>query len=390
MTIGIVLAKTPSYSETFFNSKLKGLQAHGVKVTLFVQDNANNYNVCKVVKATRLSRKKFLLPFHVFFVLLGLVPHLKTVLRFIKLEKSTGRNRTEILKHIVVNSHILKAKLDWLHFGFATMALQSENVAKAIGAKMAVSCRGYDMDVYPLKYSGCYDLVWERVDKVHAISKYMLSKAYEHGLKPETPHAIIYPAVDLSLFQKEIPVTDNKNTITKLTTIARLHWIKGLSYTLEALAILKQNGIKFRYQIIGSGDQYEPLRFAVHQLDLEDCVDFLGQMPHKDVVGVLKTTDVYIQYSMSEGFCNAVLEAQALGCLCIVSDGGGLLENILDSKTGWVVPKAQPNLLAKKLEAVIRLEVSQKQIIRENAVNRIKKEFQIEKQIELFIKMYKA
>ncbi|MBK7870836.1 MAG: glycosyltransferase family 4 protein [Saprospiraceae bacterium] len=49
--------------------------------------------------------------------------------------------------------------------------------------------------------------------------------------------------------------------------------------------------------------------------------------------------DIYLQYSIQEGFCNAVLEAQAMGLLCIVSDAEGLPENILHGQTGWVVPK---------------------------------------------------
>jgi colanic acid/amylovoran biosynthesis glycosyltransferase len=34
--IGIVLSSTPGYSETFFKSKIKGLQESGYDVTLFV------------------------------------------------------------------------------------------------------------------------------------------------------------------------------------------------------------------------------------------------------------------------------------------------------------------------------------------------------------------
>ena len=36
MKIGIVLSSTPAYSETFFNSKIKGLQKNGFEVVLFV------------------------------------------------------------------------------------------------------------------------------------------------------------------------------------------------------------------------------------------------------------------------------------------------------------------------------------------------------------------
>ena len=61
--------------------------------------------------------------------------------------------------------------------------------------------------------------------------------------------------------------------------------------------------------------------------------------PHDDIVKFYKKADIYIQYSIEEGFCNAVLEAQSMGVLTIVSDASGLIENVVDGKTGWVVPK---------------------------------------------------
>ncbi|MEZ4824312.1 MAG: hypothetical protein R2942_18715 [Ignavibacteria bacterium] len=55
------------------------------------------------------------------------------------------------MKSVYINSHILSEKIDRLHFGFMTMTLKRENVAKAIDAEMSVSFRGYDINVYPLK-----------------------------------------------------------------------------------------------------------------------------------------------------------------------------------------------------------------------------------------------
>ena len=48
MKIGLVLSSTPSYSETFFISKIKGLQKHGFEVVLFVNHTNNGFNLCKV------------------------------------------------------------------------------------------------------------------------------------------------------------------------------------------------------------------------------------------------------------------------------------------------------------------------------------------------------
>ena len=49
MKIGLVLFKTPSYSEKFLMSKIKGLQQSGHEVILFANKN-DNFNLCEVVE----------------------------------------------------------------------------------------------------------------------------------------------------------------------------------------------------------------------------------------------------------------------------------------------------------------------------------------------------
>ncbi|WP_375234800.1 glycosyltransferase family 4 protein [Winogradskyella sp.] len=388
MKIGIVLSQPPSYSETFFNSKIKGLIEHGYIVELYVRQKSSDYTNCKVFTAPEVSNNRVIQLFKTTFVILSLLPNLKGVLRFIKLEKSAGRSSSQTLKNIYTNSHLLKANLDWLHFGFTTMALQSEHVAKSIGAKMAVSCRGYDMDVYPLKNPNCYSLIWVNVDKVHAISKYMLTRAVENGMLNTTENSIITPAINTSLFQDNIEKQIDKIKPVRITTTARLHWVKGLDYTLEALALLKTKGIKFNYEILGEGSEYESLRFAVHELGLEDNVSLVGKLSHKETLKKLQETDIYIQYSNSEGFCNAVLEAQAMGCFCIVSDGGALPENVLNNETGWVVPKRNPVALVEAISMVLNMDKLALKAVRNIARERVLKEFAIKTQIQSFIDFY--
>src|SRR5690606_29907776 len=96
----------------------------------------------------------------------------------------------------------------------------------------------------------------------------------------------------------------------------------------------------------------------------------------------------YLQYSIQEGFCNAVLEAQAMGLLCIVSNAEGLSENVLDGETGWVIPKRQPEVLASKIVEVMHLPEATKTHIRQKAIERVRAEFHLEQQQAAFFKFY--
>ena len=172
MKIGLVLPSVPTYSETFFSNKIKGLEAYGFQVVLLVNtSNKNKSTFYKVKTAPNLSGNTIVVSLKSIFLLIyTFLFHPKNTMRLFKLDKKDGLSITQRIKNIISNHHILSLELDWLHFGFGTMVFHRENVAQAIGAKMAVSFRGFDIGVYPLKNPNCYKSLWSKVDKIHVIS----------------------------------------------------------------------------------------------------------------------------------------------------------------------------------------------------------------------------
>jgi colanic acid/amylovoran biosynthesis glycosyltransferase len=381
MRIGIVLPSLPGYSESFFLNTIIGLIDKGQTVVLFVSSGKLNRSIpCQVCYQPNLSGNSVSKVINSTIALLNLsFFSFNKMLAYWKLEKANSSSLKEILKRLIVNSHILDQQLDWLHFGFATMGINRELVGKAIGAKMAVSFRGYDISIYPLKHPGCYDQLWNNLDKVHTISDDLLKEAHQLGLSKAVETVKITPAIEVSHF---IHTRTNyfENKIIRILTVGRLHWKKGHEYILEALSKVKKSGYSIEYTMVGSGEEYERLVFAVYQLGLTNEVKFIGKKEHNEIPNLMATHDVYIQYSVQEGFCNAVLEAQAAGMLCIVSDAEGLSENVLHEKTGWVVPKRQPQLLAEQILNTINMDKERLDKIRFTAIERVKNEFNLEKQ----------
>ncbi|WP_242155139.1 glycosyltransferase family 4 protein [Aestuariivivens sediminis] len=386
--IGLVLIAVPGYSETFFRNKIHGLQANGIEVVLFVNDfkrDEDNLG-CKVISAPDFSKgvlKTVITSLWLIVKALFIQP--KKNYNYFWLERKDGISVKNCVKHIIRHQYVFSESLDWLHFGFGMLAIDRENVAKAIGAKMAVSFRGSDLYLSPLKHPGCYSRLFTKPVKYHVLSLSMQETLTAYGIS-KTMVWVIPPAIDVNFFNK----THGEDALPGLNflTVARLHWKKGLEYTLEALALLKNKGLVFHYFIIGTGDQYERLVFAAHQLGLKDSVTFLGKLTPKEVRAYMAQSDIYLQYSIQEGFCNAVLEAQAMGNLCVVSDAEGLPENVLHNKTGWVVPKRQPQALADQIQDILALPDSKKEGIRNQAVNRVQTKFRLEHQERDFYDFY--
>ncbi len=390
MRIGLALAGVPGYSETFFRNKVRFLQeTEGYQVTLFADKRGreDNWGLCKVIYAHNLSREWGVwAAAYQFLTILLTSPH--KVIRLAWLNRLSGFSIRENVQSILRSGHMLSIEVDWLHFGFGTMALGRENVARVMGASMAVSFRGFDIAIYPLKVRHCYDLLWKRTDKVHVISDDLARLVLRQGYPSSKPLVKITPAIDTTRFtwerSDESPVQP-----LRIATVARLHWKKGLEYTLEALALLRQKGIAFHYTIAGEGEERERLVFAVHQLGLQEQVTFAGKLDQQQVVQLLQQSNIYVQYSIQEGFCNAVLEAQAMELICVVSDAEGLSENVLDGITGWVVPKRSPERLADALIKVMEMSQEERQRMAGQAVSRVREHFYLVRQREAFLEFYR-
>lgn len=388
MKIALVLSRPPAYSETFIRSKIRGLQNNGMKVELYCDSNPNqrNFDLCPVKIKPKVTKNYALQILYFTFVFLGLLPYYSRVKRFASYQKKDGIKGIPLIKSIYLNSHLLKTDADWIHFAFATLAIERETVAKAVGAKMGISFRGFDMGTYPVKNPGCYNRLWKYVDKVHTNSDDLWKNAKLFGMPESIPVVKITPAINIEMFTPA--KIECSYDIPIFLTTGRLHWKKGFVQTLEALSILHKKGIDFVYYIIGDGEDYERIAFAAYDLGFQEKVVFLGRLSHANVKSWLEKAHVYIQYSMQEGFCNAVLEAQAMGKLCVVSDSEGLPENVLHNHSGWVVPRYSPQALANRLEYVLSLSLEEKLQIKQNAIRRVQTHFTIPMQEKKFIEFF--
>lgn len=391
MKIGLVLAAVPGYSETFFRSKIRGLQEQGHEVVLFVPASNRGTKInCEVAYGPVLSKgivTRTLASTKALANVLKRAP--RQAMRFLKLEQQSGTPRSLAFRRLVINSHILPYKLDWLHFGFATMGIDRELVGKAVGAKVATSFRGYDVSIFPIKEPNCYRRLWQHLDKVHTISEDLKKVAVKQGLPPQVPVVKVPPAIEVDQFTIQGARTFvGAAEEVKLLTVGRLHWKKGYEYMIQAVALLKEQGLKLSYSIVGEGDQEERLRFAAYQLGVQEEVHFFGKVSHEEVSKLTAQHDIYLQYSIQEGFCNAVLEAQASGMLCVVSDAEGLSENVANEITGLVVPRGDVGLLADAIRNLHQLPADRKQAMSELAQERVQTHFRIEDQVRAFCQFY--
>lgn len=387
--IGIVFSQLPAYSETFFRNQIDVLEGSGYAVVVLAGAGRSPDNLYTHISIGHHTHASGIVMFlSICKAGLRLLRSPRRTTRLFRRNRADGFSWEANLKSLISAAHIIGHRLDWLHFGFASNAVHLENLAGVMGARMAVSIRGYDISIQPLKHPGCYALLWKRIDKLHYISEALYRKALADGLSPGVTAVRIEPAADLGILKWCRPHVPTADRTVRFLTIGRISWKKGYVQTFMALASLKAAGVRFTYRIVGDGDDMEMILYMRKELGLEKDVVLEGKKSHTDTLMLLNECDLYLQYSVQEGYCNAVVEAQLFGRPCIVSDAEGLPENVIDGVTGWVVPANQPERLSRKIEEVMALRQEERDRVGQVASARIRQSFTLNGQLQKFIAFY--
>jgi glycosyltransferase involved in cell wall biosynthesis len=133
---------------------------------------------------------------------------------------------------------------------------------------------------------------------------------------------------------------------------AKLTRRKGHDVALDALDLVRREGIRFVYVVCGDGGQEQELRAHAARLSLPAV--FTGLLEPADMIGALSAADVVIHPSLREIFPNAVGEAMSCSCAVIAADAGGTAELLGDDgDTGVLVPPGDSHTLAEAVQLLL-------------------------------------
>lgn len=139
----------------------------------------------------------------------------------------------------------------------------------------------------------------------------------------------------------------------ELITVGSLIPRKGVYELLSAVAdVHLPQG--FRLTVAGDGPDRANLEARSKALGLTDRIRFLGAVNTDLVQDLMRTSDLFVLASRSEGRPNVVLEAMASGLPVVGSDIPGVRELLTHGVDGLLYPVGQPAELARAIETLAR------------------------------------
>ena len=139
----------------------------------------------------------------------------------------------------------------------------------------------------------------------------------------------------------------------KIVSVGRLIHLKGFDMAVDAASILKENGLKFSWFILGDGELKTELNMQIKNKNVDDCVFLLGATdnPYKYMDGA----DILVQTSRYEGKSVVLDEAKILGKPIVVTNYDTVKDQVNDNE-GVIVNMSSEAIAAGIMKIIPRID----------------------------------
>lgn len=231
-------------------------------------------------------------------------------------------------------------------FSFGMTANLANVLAKRKGTKLIISIHG----MKSLKKSLLSRFVYHSAEMIVCTSKEMKSAVErEYGVKNVY---YLYNPIDMQgcIKGSRENVDDYDFAENTIVTHGRLHEVKNHARLIKAFYLLKKELPDVKLLIIGEGEYREKTEKLIEEYDLQDDVKLIGfrANPFKYIA----KSKLYVLTSISEGFCNSLVEGMsflpAISADCKAGpreiltggDGTGVAKEIEFAEYGILIPPA--------------------------------------------------
>lgn len=265
------------------------------------------------------------------------------------------------------NFHILKKifeyeKIDIVH-GHQTMSnLCLEGIFHATTLNLKTIITEHSLfEMGPIEnviVNSFANLLLKNVDKCICVSKTSKINFLERiNIHHKNVHVIPNAVISNKFFPKY-----NKKKSKNVIVMSRLVFRKGIDLLVEALPLICKSDKEIKILIAGDGPKRDEILQAIDIHHLELQVSLIGSISHDDVGDFLRKGDVFLNTSLTETFCLAILEASMCGLHVVSTNVGGIHEVLPNNLITFCKPSAED--LANKV--ILKLQNNNRQEIIES------------------------
>ncbi|RJP78739.1 MAG: glycosyltransferase [Desulfobacteraceae bacterium] len=190
--------------------------------------------------------------------------------------------------------------------------------------------------------------------------------------------------VDTSVYQD----TPEKNGVPCVVFASRMLWDKGVGEYIDAAKQIQEQGMNYRFLLIGDPDPENPMSIPKSFLEKWHREGIVEWRNHSnEIPAIFADANIVVLPSYREGLPKVLLEAASCGRAIVATDVPGCREIVRNNETGFLIPPYDSKALA---EAIINLATNHEKRIqmgkrnREIVVNEFSEEIVVRKTMNIY------
>lgn len=198
---------------------------------------------------------------------------------------------------------------------------------------------------------------YRKFDKIMCVSESVRDAFLDKYNGIDTSKVLVqYNPIDR---EKIITMSKSESIIKKqgkfrMVAVGRLVEQKGFDRLMEVCANLRDDGFEFEVIILGEGKERTKLEMLINSLQLLSIVKLPGYLSNP--YSVMRTADLIVCSSRSEGFSTVLTEAMVLGVPIVSTECAGVKELFGDMKCGMIVENSTLALYQSLKQVLINQE----------------------------------
>jgi glycosyltransferase involved in cell wall biosynthesis len=229
--------------------------------------------------------------------------------------------------------------------------------------------------------------------RVIAISEFVKEQLIKGGLA-DNKIVVRYLGVDTERFvpdpserEKWVREFNLREDEIILSTVSYLRPFKNPQVLVQTCKELAIRNLPARLFVAGDGEMLPGLKELSRQLEVEDRIHWLGNVP--DPRSLLQASDVFVLASVGEAFGLVLAEAMACGVPIVGSRSGSLLEVLKDGRTGLLAAPLDPKSFADAIERLVK-DVELRKKMGRQAMEEVRQRFTVDIAVETTIDIYES
>nr|SVE76351.1 EOG090X0515 [Daphnia longispina] len=212
------------------------------------------------------------------------------------------------------------------HSAFSTLAHEGILIARLLGLKAVFtdhSLNGF-ADISAILTNKLLEITLSGVNHCICVSHTGKENTVLRAKVPANYVSVIPNATDTTLFKPDISKRETDKII--IVALSRLVYRKGIDLLASVIPIICKKYPKVHFLIGGDGPKRLVLEQVREREGLHERVSLLGALDQSEVHGTLLRGHIFLNTSLTEAYCIAIVEAAACGLQVVSTKVGGIPE----------------------------------------------------------------